>query len=217
MECFNTNIYPIADLLIKIIIGIIVVIYLHRRTYRDKIKEKLIDSYIEYLDKYKNFTKYELYLDRKIFYIKLLEIIKANITDKSTQEAALQKINIELQNINTDYDDNWYETKADFTPYTYKFCFLIGARYYFKHIQPLENELTNYLLDNSRHERTINKIISKIECAKEITNLSISNIDEIISSIKESYSKEIITIHQKENMKHFNKYSNKIADKIDKM
>ena len=106
MEYFNLNIYPVADLIIKIIIGIIIVIYLNRRTYRDKIKDKLIDSYMEYLDKFKNFSQYELFLYQKEFYKQLVKKVKDNLVNKDIRNKLIENINIEIKNLKDTYDDN---------------------------------------------------------------------------------------------------------------
>lgn len=159
LTTFKEIIYPIVDLIIKITIGIIIAIYLHRRTNRDKIKELLINTYMEYLNKLESFSYLQINNYMINFYKKLKDWANKYLSDKKVLSQFIKELDNILQKEQSKYSDDYFQEKANFTPYTYKFCFLIGKKYYFKKILPSEKEMSKFLLDNNRSNQIAEEVI----------------------------------------------------------
>lgn len=217
LTTFKEIIYPILDLIIKITIGIIIAIYLHRRTNRDKIKELLINTYMEYLNKLESFSYLQINNYMINFYKKLKNWANKYLSDKKVLSQFIKELDNILQKEQSKYSDDYFQEKANFTPYTYKFCFLIGKKYYFKKILPSEKEMSKFLLDNNRSNQIAEEVIKNEVIQKYLSQIDQANMDEILLNIKNEVTKQISQKHVEDNKRFMNSYSVKLAEAIDKI
>lgn len=140
---FKDWVYPIADLAVKIAAGILLAFYLNRRGWRDKRKEKLIDSYLEYLDESAGLFKSRYDSCLREFWQLLLSNIRERVADKGFLSQVHSAI---VDTTGTQGKRLKDVDKIDIGGiYTYKFCFLLGKKYYFKHVMPHERKLSEFI------------------------------------------------------------------------
>ena len=217
LNTFKDIIYPISDLTIKILIGIVIVVYLHRRSYQDKIKETLIHTYMEFLGKIENFSYYQINEYETKFYEKLKDWAKHNLSNKEILSKFSKELETIFQQKQSLYSDDYFQKNANISPYTYKYCFLIGKKYYFKKSLTLENKMAQFLLNNERSTQIADVIIKSRPVQALLSDLNIENILEILSNIKKESVKQIIQKHQEDNLKFLNPYGTKVAEAIDRL
>jgi hypothetical protein len=154
MQFFQDWIYPIVDLIIKIGAGIIVAYYLSRRGWRDKRKEKLIEAYVEFLAEIGKIFEHAFESCTETFWRLFISKLTENTSDptyvnriddliktrKKLKAGAQNESELLLMGI-----------------FTYKFAFLMGKKYYFKHVMPAERTLSEFLVNNRyKHDIALN-------------------------------------------------------------
>ncbi len=208
-------IIPLLGVITTIVLGTIIAYLLKSKEEKAKIKTLLIDNYMLYLDIKMHFFEHELtsfkYKIFKDMFINYENYFKPHANDHFAKEkvAKLRDTLKEKLETTAQNDTNW-------SPFTYRFAFLLGKRNYVKHIQSLEdNVFKNYINDKARIEflgqlRTTiisNKVIlAKMNSSN--TNEIVDGLDDIEYLISQSYNDFQFKI--------FNPFDTKIANLIDK-
>lgn len=206
-------IIPLLGVLATIVIGIVVAIFLRRKDEKAKIKSLLIDTYMDFLPKRQSFFAHQA----KVFEYKIIHDIHENIqTYFSANEAS--KVS---ERVKRKYDQLCGELErhdleeGNWTPFTYRFAFLLGAKKYAKKVQPLENDIVNnYMKDGATNHffEELKNEVKKNENVKQAIILDNSKMsvgfDELEYFVASKYSEFQVKI--------FDPYANKVADLIDK-
>lgn len=207
-------IIPFLGVVSTIIIGVIIAIILKRKEEKSKIKTLLIDTYMEFLNKEVSFYSYEsasfsyyLFKDMYLNYGDYL-IVGANSHIPLERIASFRdQFKIKKDSISFE-ETNW-------SPFTYKFSFLLGLKKYTTELQELETNIsTNYMADMPR-STFIQSLKEKVKrdpiIVQKLNSLNVNQIndalDKIVHIIEVDYNK-----HQ---YKFFNPYTSKLADLID--
>lgn len=207
-------IIPLLSVLTTIIVGTIIAYLLKTKEEKAKIKTLLIDNYMLYLNKKVNFFDYELtsftYQIMKDVFINYSTYFKPHANDHLAKEKIAKLRDKLKQKLDTIKQED-----TDWSPFTYKFAFLLGKKNYFKNALPLENVVTSkYLSDNSRkefREGLKKKIIEDQQIVNGINSSNSNEIDDALDKIE-----HLITVSYSEfQFKIFNPYDNKIANLID--
>jgi hypothetical protein len=205
---------PLLGVLTTIGVGTIIAYLLKNKEEKAKIKTLLIDNYMLYLNKKVAFFDNELtsfkYQILKDIFISYDSYFKSHANDHLAKEKVSKlrdKLKEKLEQKNQG-DTNW-------SPFTYRFTFLLGKKKYFKHVQPLENAvLKDYISDKARSGFLANlktQIMSDDVIVEEMnssnTNKIVDALDRIEFMIAESYTQFQFKI--------FNPFDTKLADLID--
>lgn len=207
-------IIPLLGVLATIIVGVIIAYRLKSKEEKAKIKLLLIDNYMLYLDKKLLFFEYEMtsfkYQIFKDMYINYISYFEEHSNVHLTQEKVKvlrDRLKLKLEN-NNQYDNNW-------SPFTYRFAFLLGKKNYDKHIQSLENDIVqNYLIDGAR-KKFFDHLKSEIISNKEIVDkMNSSNTNKVVDAL-DSIEYLIAENYNNYQFKIFNPFDTKIANMID--
>ncbi|MFA9371132.1 MAG: hypothetical protein ACERIH_05440 [Labilibaculum antarcticum] len=214
-QIFKDIIIPSLGVLSTLTIGIFIALILKRRDEKAKIKSLLIDNYMEYLNKRTCFVEYEsLYYSYEI--LKDIYInYKDYFEDHANRHHPLGLIKetrdtyeIKLESINQ-VDSAW-------TPYTYKFCFLLGVKTYNKKAEELENRIVKEIIDDNSRSifvSDLKQIIRKDDVI--VKNMNASNLHMIKHGI-DLINEKIAKRYSEYQLKIFKPYDNLIANLIDK-
>jgi len=213
-EITKDIVIPSIALLATVILGTIIAILLKKREEKSKNKSLLIDNYMEFLNCRTNDVM-------NIIYFSIVETLK----DIKINPDAYFKIHSNLHNTldrishhikeNEAVLERFSKKDSNWSPFTYKFCFLLGTKKYFKEAQSLENVITNYYISNESRKEYSRKLRDQIQNNTTISNLlGKSNqieIDNGVKEIVELVSQDFSNYQRK----LFQPYTNKIADLID--
>lgn len=208
-------IIPFLGVVTTIVVGTIIAYLLKNKEEKSKIKALLIDNYMLYLDKKMQFFEQELtslkYQIFKDIYINYEEYFESHANDHFAKEKVAKlrdKLKEKLDNINQN-DANW-------SPFTYRFAFLLGKKNYDKHVQSLEDSVVqNYISDKARKE-FLQQLKTKITSNKEIVDkMNSSNTSKIVDGL-DDIEYLISTAYAGYQFKIFNPFDTRIANLIDK-
>jgi uncharacterized membrane-anchored protein YhcB (DUF1043 family) len=214
-EITKDIIIPLLGVITTIVVGIIIAYLLNNKEENAKIKNLLIDNYMSYLDKKTHFFEYELtsfkYQILKDIFINYGSYFEHHANEHFATEKVAKlrdSLKLKLNDINQN-DTNW-------SPFTYRFAFLLGKKNYDKHVQPLENNVVqNYLSDKARNE-FLEQLKIKITSSKEITDkMNSSNINKIVDGL-DDIEYLISKTYNDYQFRLFNAFDTRIANLIDK-
>lgn len=206
-------IIPSTEVLLTLIIGVFIAIILKRKEDKAKIKQLLIDHYMEYLNVKMNDFEYEY----KKFTISILHELKQSeiILNNSNRHIQIAQIEQRINHLQTQLD-NFNDNDINWSPYTYRFAFLLGKKKYFKKILPLENIITNELTSKNKYNKlkseTITKITQNNNLKEALNQISITSINKAIDDIESM----IVTDYNNYHYLLFNPFSTKIANLINR-
>ena len=127
-------IIPLLGLVTTIVVGTIIAYLLKNKEAKAKVKPLLIDTYMVYLNKKSRFFEHELtvfkYQIFKDIVINFQDYFQPHANDPLVKEKIIKlrdKFKTQLDQ-SSDDDTNW-------SPFTYKFAFLLSKRRYSKHVQ----------------------------------------------------------------------------------
>lgn len=212
-EITKDIIIPSLTLISTITIGIFIALILKNREEKEKRKNILIDTYIEYLNTRVN----ELENHINNIYKNILNDLLINgeqivgINSNWHNKYSLIKEKLEAEEL-IEYNkaDNW-------SFFTYKFCFLLGTKKYRKSLQLLEDSIVNNLLDNKKNEKFYIQLSQDIFSKEEIKNGILSSNQNIVKFTLDKI-KEIIAVEfNKRHRLFFEPYDSKVADLIDEL
>lgn len=205
---------PVLNLIATIIIGIVIAVMLKRREEKAKIKSLLIDNYMEYLGKRVKFTEQET----MIWFHNLLKDMAINYDAyfgrHSNQHFAEEEIQQRRDLFREKLDGSDAES-ANWSPYTYKFCFLLGTKTYRKKAQHFENVIVKAVLDNNERAKFQAKLKEKVIASELIQkNMNAVNLSQIEHGL-DLIEALVFTEYNNYQLKIFQPYDNRIADLID--
>jgi len=209
---------PALDLLATIVIGIFIAIFIHRKSAKGKLKELLIDTYIEYLHVFKNFIELETDILISKCCIELTHVLEK---DESFSKNSKKIFSDKLREVSTilseKHPSNKRNEEANFSFYTYKFAFLLTKKRYFKLLKPLEdNYLKNYLLNTSIKEEEINEIINHVKTTETMSQMREKFCEESFDLFHSHISRLARNIILRDQSHYFGQYNNILADEIDR-
>lgn len=214
-EITKDIIIPILSILATITIGIIIAIALKKREEKSKIKQLLIDNYMDYLSAR---TKDVIYETEAMCYEVLNEILikQSQYLNNSNWHIAfdlIQKTAEESKAKAQSLENN----ESNWSHFTYRFTFLIGEKKYFKEALPLEKIIEKNMLARDSRKQFKESIIGKIKKREEIiNNLNTPDKFKIQLGIHQIIE-TIVYDYNDYQFKNFNPYNVKIAKLISDM
>lgn len=213
-QIFKDIVIPALGVISTITIGVVIAIILKKREEKSKIKSLLIDNYMEYLNKRTMFVEFE-----SIFYTHdILKDIYINyrdyFDDHANRHLPMERVKINRDSIKQKLDE-YNQKDANWSPFTFKFCFLLGTKKYKEKAQGLENVIVKQIIEEKSRQKFISDLKLKIkeneDIKKNMNALNLSMIENGLDLIKElifrTYSNYQLTV--------FKPYDNLIADLID--
>lgn len=212
-EITKDIVIPTLSIISTLIIGIIIAVILKKRDEKGKIKETLIETYMEYMNRRINkysfetlVITYDLYVDMFINYNKYFSEHSNSHLATDLVKKRRDKFQIKIEEF--DYKEiNW-------TFFAYKFSFLLGRKKYNNEVKSLEKNINNQL---NSEESKINFLVQlkegiiENEMISENMNASNTNKIEYGLNMIESYVAKKYNNHQ---FNLFMPYDDKIADLI---
>ncbi|SEL42118.1 hypothetical protein SAMN04488505_102232 [Chitinophaga rupis] len=214
-EITKDLIIPFLGVITTIVIGTIIAYLLKSKEEKAKIKTLLIDNYMLYLDKKMQFFEYELtsfkYQIFKDIFINYEKYFEQQVNNHFAKEKVAKlrdtfkaKLDSTIQN-----DTNW-------SPFTYRFAFLLGKKNYDKHVQSLEDSVVqNYIREKARSE-FLEQLKTKIAGNKEVVDkMNSLNTNKIVDALDDIEYLISITYNDYQ-FRIFNPFDTRIANLIDK-
>jgi hypothetical protein len=209
-------IIPSLSVIATVVIGIFITIALKKREEKSKIKQLLIDNYMDYLTAR---TKDVVYETEATCY-EVLNDILINFNEYINNNANLnitfgvikkrvEEIKIKVQELEN-HENNW-------SYFTYRFTFLLGEKKYFSEALPLEKIIEQNMLARDSRKKFKAKMINIIKQNDEIiSNINTADIFKIELGIH-SIIETIVYEYNDYQFKNFNPYNVKIAKLISDM
>jgi hypothetical protein len=213
-EISKDIVIPLLGVVSTIVIGVVIAVLLKRKEEKAKVKSLLIDNYMLYLNKKVNFFSHELdsftYQVYKDIYINYNDFFEPHANSHFPKE----KISKRRDDLKAKLRDNDQEA-SNWSPFTFRFAFLLGKTKYMKEAQRLEdNIINNYMSDRPRNE-FVDKLKKLIKEDKQISDgVNSSNALKMEDSL-DRLEHLIVTSYNDFQYKIFVPYDNKIADLID--
>ena len=213
-EIIKDIVIPLLGVCSTIVIGIVIAIVLKRKEEKAKIKSLLIDSYMQFLNVKQKFFEHQV----QTFYYQILKDLDRNYDSYFARHAnshiTKERIKKKLDTIDAKLEA--YDPEdANWTPFTYRFAFLLGAKKYAEEVQILEDNILNSYFKEGATDEFSEKLKIKIknhEKIKEAMSTSNQNkIDDAIEILYETVAKD----YSEFQYRVFNPYANKVADLID--
>lgn len=214
-EIIKDIVIPSLSILATVTIGIIITIALKKREEKSKIKQLLIDNYMDYLAARTKNVNYET---EAMCYEVLNEILikKEEYLKSSNWHIAfdiIQKRAEESKAKSQEYDNN----ENNWSYFTYRFTFLIGEQKYFKEALPFEKIIEQNMLQRDSRKKFKDRMMMKvIENQEILINLNTPNKFKIESGIHQIIE-TIVYDYNDYQFKNFNPYNVKIAKLISDM
>lgn len=214
-EITKDIIIPFLSIAATITIGIIIAIALKKREEKSKIKQLLIDNYMDYLTAR---TKDVMYETEAICYEVLNEILinRGEYLKSSNWHISfdiIQKKAEESKAKAQEFENN----ESNWSYFTYRFTFLIGEKKYFKEALPLEKIIAKNMLERDSRKKFKTGIINQVKQSEEIlTNLNTPDKFKIELGIHQIIE-TIVYDYNDYQFKNFNPYNVKIAKLISDM
>lgn len=214
-EIVKDIVIPSVSILATVIIGIIITIALKKREEKSKIKQLLIDNYMDYLTAR---TKDVIYETEAMCYEVLNEILikRAEYLTSANWHITfdiIQKRAEESKAKSQEYENN----ENNWSYFTYRFTFLIGEKKYFKEALPLEKIIEQNMLQRNSRKKFKDEMMKKVSENQEILiKLNTSDKFTIESGIHQIIE-SIVYDYNDYQFKNFNPYNVKIAKLISDM
>ena len=214
-EITKDIVIPSLSILATVTIGIIITIALKKREEKSKIKQLLIDNYMDYLAAR---TKDVIYETEAMCYEVLNEILikRAEYLTSSNWHITfdiIQKRAEESKAKSQEYENN----ESNWSYFTYRFTFLIGEEKYFKEALPLEKIIEQNMLQRDSRKKFKDKMMKKVSENQEIL-ISLNTPDKFkIESGIHQIIETIVYDYNDYQFKSFNPYNLKIAKLISNM
>ena len=213
-EISKDIVIPLLGVVSTIVIGVVIAVLLKRKEEKAKVKSLLIDNYMLYLNKKVNFFSHEL----DSFTYRIYKDIYINYSDffepHANSHFAKEKISKRRDDLKVKLRDKDQEA-SNWSPFTFRFAFLLGKKQYMKEAQKLEdNIVNNYMADKPRND-FVDKLKKMIkEDAGIAEGVNSSNAHKMEDSL-DRLEQLIATTYNNFQFKIFVPYDNKIADLID--
>ncbi|MEX0995877.1 MAG: hypothetical protein WDZ45_02370 [Flavobacteriaceae bacterium] len=212
-EITKDLIIPLLGVISTLVIGIIIALIIKDKERKAKIKDILIDHYMDYLTVRTANVEYEINATIKEILLEIKLESDTYLKNNANWHLPIQIIKERLdeleeklrhvESINT----NW-------SIYTYRFAFLLGKKNYFKEALPLENNITKELISIVKLASVKKKILAKIKEDSDLINeLNSSNTDKIARALNKIYV-IVTTDYNQYQLSIFNPYNTKIAELI---
>ena len=213
-EILKDIIIPLLGVVSTIVIGVVIAVLLKRKEEKAKVKSLLIDNYMLYLNKKVNFFSHELdsftYRVYKDIYINYSDFFEPHANSHLSKE----KISKRRDDLKAKLKDNDQEV-SNWSPFTFRFAFLLGKKQYMKEAQRLEDDIVNnYMADKPRKEFVDNLkrlIKDDIEIVEGVNSSNAHKMENSLDRLEHL----IATKYNDFQYKIFVPYDNKIADLID--
>ena len=204
---------PGLTLLSTILLGTIIAFILKNREENHKRKSLLIDTYMNYLDaRIKHSESHLIHLFINILNDFLIDQSKFIITDANWH----LKIPVIKERLLKE-ENNLYLSEDNWSFYTYKFCFLLGLKKYRKHLQMLEDDIAENLLDTVKNKIYYDNLVKLIFEDKIITEGLCSSNQNIVKISLDNIKLKIAENYVTYQKKYFQPYDNKVADLINNL
>ncbi|WP_299556957.1 hypothetical protein [Seonamhaeicola sp.] len=212
-EITKDIIIPLLGVISTLVIGIIIALIIKNKERKAKIKDILIDHYMDYLTVRTASVEYEI---NSIIKDILLEINLESDTyfkGNANWHLPIQIIKERLEELGERLK-SFESINTNWSIYTYRFAFLLGKKSYFKEALPLENNITNELLSSKELNSVRKTILEKIQKDSELmSELNSSNSDKINRALNKIF--EIVaTDFSQYQFSIFNPYNTKLAELI---
>ena len=191
-EIIKDIVIPLLGIFSTLIIGIIIANLLRKREEKNKIKELLIDTYIQYLEARNNNIDFQI---RYLRYEVLNRIIinhKVFFSDNTSYKMAFEAIKLRLDELQIEVKEIQNKS-SDWSLFAFKFYFLIGKEKYSK-VRIFENEiLENLLKDNSLSnfsENITEQFKSNKNILKKLNSSDVFQIETAMHLIEDEVAKK---------------------------
>lgn len=182
-EIITKIIIPTLSIISTLTIGVIIATALKRKEERSKIKQLLIDNYMDYLsaknidtNNHINFVAYEVV--NEILINPHLYITKA-ISDENFDIIKAKAIEFR-QKVDDSNDNNSYHWSL----FMHRFAFLLGKKLYNKEVVELKNNIDKYILGKNIIDNFIATTLNEVALNKTILkNLNSNETFEIEMAI----------------------------------
>ena len=220
---FSDIIYPSADLLIKIIVGIFIVYYLNWKTYKEKIKNNLIDEYISFVETLHNFLSYRFINALLFFWVGLKNTIIKLQNENLIKDLDIISIEKEIERRKNEIESQvpnniWLNNNANICLYTYKFPFLLGKERYYSKLHEYEKMMITFYIDDEYYENLSNKIFCDdkfiVYLCGVINNIESDNLKSSIIKIDRKASTLIQKFIREDIESNVLPYSKKLDEEI---
>ena len=121
----------------------------------------------------------------------------------------------EQRNRYTDFE--WQNREANITPYTYRFCLLLGKKHYFKKIMPHERKMAQFLMQRSFASDMVEHAFESTEFQSLLgaaTNASDDKISDAVDRLWACGTKLMYSRVDELHLEHLNPYSTAVAESI---
>lgn len=208
-------IIPFLGVTTTIVVGIIIAYLLKNKEEKAKIKALLIDTYMLYLDKKMQFFENELTSFKYQIFKDIFINYESYFERHANDHIAKQKV-ARLRDTFKEKLDSSNQNNANWSPFTYRFAFLLGKKNYDKHVQSLEDSVVqNYISDKARSE-FLAQLKIKITANKEVADkMNSSNINKMVDALDE-IEYFISIAYSDYQFRIFNPFDTRIANLIDK-
>ncbi|RUO44510.1 hypothetical protein [Idiomarina aquatica] len=216
---FKDVIYPVIDIILKIIAGVILLIYFQGKTQKGASKEKMCDVYFSILD---GQDKLHYHYSKSPF----LEIFRATPLAKVSEET------YEIYNKALDEclghkyltSSDAFDTQVSLTTSYRKLYFLMGKKEYMKYFSELRSDVDSYCSSSATGE--LSQFTLRDKYSKEIADAQ-RNIKEIAKWREENHLTkgeakdkmyfELLSVYSKISKDSSDYFQNKIGKHTQKM
>jgi hypothetical protein len=218
---FKDYVYPGLDLVLKLLIGIGIAYLLHRRANADKIKERLIETYLQFLDSHIKVARFQLAECERCFYQVLkqrLELLGVPSESKATIAAILMEEEARVaQKLTSEAELEL----SRFTAFTYRFCLLLGAHLYFRRLGDQEKQFMRYVLESGQATKLTEEIFASDDFGKAVADfvkrIGERPIKEQLAVLSEAFTRCSGAKQEELSLTLANPYSTGLAKEIDRV
>lgn len=214
-EITKDIIIPLLGVISTLVIGIIIALFVKNKERKAKIKDLLIDHYMDYLAVRTDSIEHDI----NTTIINILSEIKLEsdtyFKGNANWHLPFQIIKERLQELR-DKLKNFENVNTNWSIYTYRFAFLLGKKSYFKEALPLENNITAELVSSAKLNSVKKNILVKIQKDSELmSELNSSDSDKINRALDKIF-RIVVTDFNQYQFSFFNPYNTKLAELINK-
>lgn len=212
-EITKDLIIPLLGVISTLVIGIIIALIIKDKERKAKIKDILIDHYMDYLTVRTANVEYEINATIKEILLEIKLESDTYFNNNANWHLPIQIIKKRLDELEEKLR-HVESVNTNWSIYTYRFAFLLGKKNYFKEALPLENNITKELISTVKLASVKKKILAKIKEDSELINeLNSSNTDKIARALNKIYG-IVTTDYNQYQFSIFNPYNTKIAELI---
>jgi len=212
-EITKDLIIPLLGVISTLVIGIIIALIIKDKERKAKIKDILIDHYMDYLTVRTANVEYEINATIKEILMEIKLESDTYFNNNANWHLPIQIIKKRLDELEEKLR-HVESVNTNWSIYTYRFAFLLGKKNYFKEALPLENNITKELISTVKLASVKKKILAKIKEDSELINeLNSSNTDKIARALNKIYG-IVTTDYNQYQFSIFNPYNTKIAELI---